>query len=165
MRIKNVTRCIAKDAELDITGARLLTIAEAEALPERLRVSDYVWWLRTPIPVDDKEWCWITRNYIAVVFEEGCISYHSCDIDFYSVRPALKISNLRSSDLKIGDIFEFGEHKFEIISNHLAFCLDDLGSMAFMDDWRVQDACDYNKSDVKKYIDDWFEMSRRESKE
>lgn len=160
MRVKNVTRCIAKDAELDITGARLLTITEAEALPERLRVSDYVWWLRTAAAVHDNIWCQLTRNYIAAVHEDGCISYHICDIDFYSVRPALKIANLRSSDLKIGDIFEFDEYKFEIISNNLAFCLDSIRSMAFREDWRALDAYDYIKSDVKKYIDDWFKRSK-----
>ena len=161
MRVKNVTRCIAKDAELDITGARLLTITEAEALlPERLFISGYTWWLMSPIDVNDTIWCSLTRNYIYAVHEDGSIFPHICDIDFYGVRPALKISNLRSSDLKIGDTFEFGMYRFEIISNRLAFCLDYIASMAFREDWMKPDASDYNKSDVKKYIDDWFKRSK-----
>lgn len=160
MRVKNVTRCIMKDAELDLTGARLLTIEEAEKLPDRLIFSNFIWWLMTPAAVDNTIWGQLTRNYIAAVHEDGYIGYHICDIDFYSVRPALKIANLRSSDLKIGDIFEFGEHKFEIISDYLAFCLYSIGSMAFREDWRALDAKDYEKSDVKKYIDDWFKRSK-----
>ena len=167
MKIKNITRIIAREANLEITGATLLTVEEAEKLPMRLLFSSFTWWLRTP--VISKRNGWLTRNsYVAAVHNDGFISYENGDFvsaNYYRVCPALKISNLEKSGLKIGDTFEFGRREFEIISDDLALCLIGIADYAFRDDWRADDANDYEKSDVKKYIDEWFEKSIEESKE
>lgn len=140
------------NADLDIIEATLLTITEVRKLPERLKIYND-WWLKTPGSYS----C-----YAAFVNYHGLIGYEiSCD-DFM-VRPALIISNLEPFSLKIGDTFVFGGAEFEIISNSKALCSTYIGFSAFRDDWRADDANDYEKSDIKKYIDEWFEKSKKEN--
>lgn len=158
MKVKDIVRCILKEADLVITEANLLTVDEAKQLPERLIKYNLYWWLRSPS---------YGPNYAATV---GNISpvYNTdalVNIINNAVRPVLTISNLESLGLKIGDIFEFGGKQFEIISRHRAFCLTDIGKCAFRKDKRAPDAKDYEKSDVKKFIDEWFKKSIEESKE
>jgi len=156
MKIKNVTRVIARETDLEITGATLLTVEEARELPEMLRKRSYWWWLQSP----GKD-----SSHVAHVGFDGNINNYGADVDNYygGVRPALIISNFESSGLKIGDMFEFGDKQFEIISDNKAFCLGCITSMAFREDWRAPDANDYEKSNVKKRIDVWFERSKKES--
>lgn len=145
------TITIAKEVDLDIIEATLLTITEVRKLPKRLKIYND-WWLKTPGSYS----C-----HAAFVNCRGFIDYDiSCD-DFM-VRPALVISNLDAFNLKIGDTFVFGRAEFEIISNSKALCSTYIGFSAFRDDWRADDANDYEKSDIKKYIDDWFEKSKKE---
>lgn len=152
MKIKNVTRVITRETDLEITGATLLTVEEARELPEWLRKKLYWWWLQSP----GKD-----SGHVAYVGVTGDIDNYGADVGNYygGIRPALKISNLESSGLKIGDMFEFGGRQFEIISDDKAFCLGCITSKAFRDDWRADDANDYEKSDIKKYIDEWFKRS------
>lgn len=156
MKVKKIITSIT-ELDLDITGATLLTIKEAEKLPKRLRKYNELrwWWLRSP---------GYYYRHVAVVDIDGSIydygSYVSCDR--IAVRPVLTISNFKSSDLKIGDIFEFGGKQFEIISNDKAFCLTAIGEYAFRNDWEAQDADDYEKSDVKQFIDKWFKENINE---
>jgi len=135
--------------ELEITGATLLSIEEAEKLPIELRKYNCWWWLlssdnnflRAPIV-----------NYDGTPRRNGDFVEHRDNV----VRPALQIENMQFSNLKIGDIFEFGGKPFKIITDELAFCLSDIGTCKFRKDWKSKDANDYEKSDVKKYVDDWF---------
>lgn len=157
MKVKNVTRVVARETDLEITGATLLTVEEARELPEWLKKKLYWWWLRSP----GKD-----SSHVAYVSLNGDIDNYGADVDNYhgGVRPVLTISNLESLGLKIGDRFEFGGRDFEIISDDKAFCLGCITSMAFREDWKAPDANDYEKSDVKKCIDVWFERSIKESK-
>ena len=147
MKVKKI---IKNTLGFEITGATLLTIEEARKLPEILRKYDERWWLCSSGYNDSRA---------TAVLDDGLV--YSCSIfvdTFYiAVRPALIISNLESSGLKIGDTFEFGDKEFEIVSSDKAFCLSDIGTSAFRNDWEAPDANDYEKSDVKKFIDKWFE--------
>lgn len=133
-----------------IEGATLLSVEEATALlTEEERAYDEWWWLRSP---------GIYRYDATYVHNNGSVDYDGdsvCDADGY-VRPALKI-NLISSNFKIGDTFSFGEKKFKIISDSLAFCLEDIGTHCFRKYWEADDANDYEASDVKEFVDAWFE--------
>ena len=97
MKVKNIKRIIAEEAELEIAGATLLTVEEAEKLPKRLRTYPRWWWLKT-------------RGYLShnavIVTPVGYISKEGVDIAFAkgAVRPALVISNLEKSGLKIQDV-------------------------------------------------------------
>jgi len=133
---------------LNITGATLLTDKEAEQLPQRLREYKKYWWLKSP---------GYSSLRSAFVIDPGFIDdWGICVSDSIVVRPVLIISNLESSNLKIGDTFKFGDREFEIISTDKAFCLGDIGTSIFRNDWKASDANVYEKSDVKKFIDNWF---------
>ena len=158
MKIKNIKRIIAEESELEITGATLLTVEEAKKLPRRLRMYSRWWWLKT-------------RGYLScnatLVSQVGYINECGSDISFDgAIRPALKISYLESSGLKIGDTFEFDGKQFEIISDDKAFCLQDIGECYFNHfvEGELGDFNDYEKSYIKNYVDDWFKWSIRESK-
>ena len=144
MKIEKITTV---PEEIEITGATLLSIEEAEALPLRLRKYNNWWWLRSPV---------YNKCRAAYVYNNGHVGGSGSVDNFdYVVRPALKITDL-SSNLKVGDVFIFGEKKFEIVADSFAFCIEDIGTRCFRKDWRAEDANDYEKSDVKKYVDAWF---------
>lgn len=137
---------------LEVSGATLLTREEVKQLPKRLREYGKWWWLKSPGNY---------YNYAANVFEEGYVNRFGnyVDIKNLAVRPALIISNLEVSNLNIGDTFKFGDKEFEIIFDDKALCLSDIGQCAFRKNWVASDAYDYEKSDVKKYVDNWFEKA------
>ena len=137
------------ECDLAITSATLLSIEEAEQLPRELRKYDHWWWLRSPGFYSDFA---VLVDLVGSVYDRGNI-VRSDDI---AVRPVLLINNLKSSNLKVGDVFEFGGKQFKIVSDKLAFCLTDIGAYCFREDWQAEDANDYEKSDVKKYVDEWF---------
>ena len=148
-----VTRIITQELDLEITEATLLTIEEARKLPKRLRTydgtNDEWWWLKSP---------GLCPNHVTFVDSDSFVNSFG-DYAYVDniVRPVLIISNFDSSNLQIGDTFEFGNEKFEVISNGKAFCLGYINYMEFRKDPDAPDANDYEKSDIKKYIDDWFE--------
>ena len=146
MKVKKIVTSTI-ELELDISGATLLTRDEASELPERLKRYDKLWWLKSP------------GNYSCFVVCVRSGVYVNCNSEWglITVRPALIISNFESSNLKIGDTFKFGDKEFEIISSDKAFCLSDIGQCAFRKDYKAPDANDYEKSDIKKYVDNWFE--------
>ncbi len=135
----------------EVIGATLLSIEEARGVDKKiLKVSDD-WWLRSP-GYNDYE--------AAFVFGEigNIFDYGSVVVESFGVRPALELSDFTSSDLKVGDQFEFGDYNFTVISNQYALCDDIVGECAFRKDWEAEDANRYETSDVKKFVDDWYEM-------
>lgn len=138
-----------------IKGATLLSKKEVEnLLTKEERRCTYqggccFWWLRSPGNCQYRT---------TSVLSDGSVSYHGLGVshDGGCVRPAL-ILNLNSSTLQIGDVFEFGDNKFKIISNKYALCEEAIGRCIFRKDWRAKDSNVYEKSDVKKYVDNWFQ--------
>lgn len=149
---------------MEIRGATLLSEKEAKTLlTEKERRYKGWWWLRSSD---------YGQPYAAVIYYDGSvILYSSYALDHTGcVRPALKV-NIDNSDFKIRDTFVFGKKTFKIISNELAFCMEDIGMCHFREDWIdsdandiVSDATDYEKSDVKKFVDAWFAKAMRERK-
>lgn len=154
MKVKKIVRK-TEETELDIICSTLLSINEVEKVPLKLRVYDEWWWLRSPGHYQD---CASTVRDVGSPYFVG---YFVCSDDV-CVRPALKISNLGSSGLEIGDVFVFGGKEFEIISEDIAFCLSDIGNHCFRYDFRADNANDYEASDVKRYVDEWFEKAKNE---
>ena len=143
---------------LKIKGATLLSVDEAKKLlSEEDREYSNWWWLRSP---------GYSQGYAASVNLDGSVHYCGDDVDYADdcVRPALKI-NLESSGLTIGDTFSFGGKTFKIISDDLAFCLEDIGTHCFRKDWKAPDANVYEASDVKRFVDAWFEKAMREKED
>ncbi len=142
------------ETKMRIKSATLLSVDEAERLLSKQdREYHSWWWLRSP---------GFYQNYAAFVNDVGSVYYYGTSVNIGDgcVRPALNI-DLDSSDLKIGDVFDFGGKKFKIISSHLAFCLDDIGEACFRKDWRAVDAENYELSDIKRFIDSWFEETTK----
>lgn len=139
---------------LEITGATLLSVKEAEQVPKKDRAIGDWWWLCSP------------GDYTysaAYVYDDGSVHSHGNGVNDYSyaIRPALQIS-LECSDLNVGDIFSIGKYQFKIISETRALCTEIIGRCAFREDWKTDDSNDYEMSDAKKYVDSWFdELSKK----
>lgn len=140
---------------LEITGATLLSVEEAKQLDEKiLKVGD-CWWLRSPGLYDVDAAC--VYGDIGSVYDDGRDVRHS-----FGVRPALQLSNLEGSGLQIGDKFTFGDRSFTVISEKYALCDENVWRSIFREDWEAWEAKDanvYEKSDIKKFVDDWFEKA------
>lgn len=135
---------------MEIKSATLLTIEEAETLlTKEVRKYNCWWWLKTP-----------GYNPYAVMCVCSSGSLNDFGFDIHNnggcVRPALEI-DLKSSNLNVGDTFQFGNKNFKIISETMAFCLGDIGKSCFRKKYKALHACHYETSDVKKFIDEWFE--------
>ena len=137
------------ECELEITGATLLSIEEAEEYLTRVeRAYDCWWWLCSPSN---------DSYYAKLVDYDGVINYRGRSVGSSNgcVRPALQIKNLESSNLKIGDFFELGGFEFKVISENLAWMhKQDIGRCAFNKD--LENGNNYETSDVKKFVDEWF---------
>lgn len=140
-----------------ILGATLLSAEEAETLlSKEERAYNNWWWLRTP----------------------GNYSAYACDVNYYGgvndighlvynyssgVRPALNI-DASASNITVGDVFMFGGKEFKVLSPKLAWMhKDDIGNCAFRQDWKAEDANNYEASDVKKFVDAWFDNALEEA--
>ena len=125
---------------LTITGITLLSIEEYEACKDHIPPLKVWWWLRSPG----------YGSYDAAgVIGGGSVYYGGGRVnsDGVCVRPALQISNLESSHLKIGDEFEFGGKEWTVISDSLAICNKCIGERPFRKDWLAPDANSYEASD------------------
>jgi hypothetical protein len=131
--------------ELDITGATLLSYEEYEKYKTRISRRDYWWWLRSP-----------GSSMLDAFFVDnwGYIYSDSILDNAVAVVPALKI--ILNSDFKIGDKIKFGSNTFTIISDNYALCDNNIGYHWFREGFEINDANNYEKSDVKKFIDGWF---------
>jgi len=89
-----------------IIGATLLSIFEARTLlrPSERKYRRW-WWLRSPGDC---------QGDAAGVYSDGSVDYTGLDVDYGNVcvRPALRIEDLESSNLKIGGEFNFGKSVF-----------------------------------------------------
>jgi len=138
----------------DIEGITLLSVEEAKKFPIEILFSDRNWWLQsigcTPIEA-------------AVVFcDDGLVDISSRGVydDDYNVRPAL-IFIPNSSNLGSGDIVEVFGKRWYYNGDAMALLMDEpLTRMAFRKDWRVEGANNYEKSDIKKYLEDWLKEQK-----
>lgn len=133
----------------NIVGVTLLTVEEAKSLSIHQRHAKSNWWLRSP--GDKNSLVLGVFGYTGVINDGGFNTF-----GYLGVRPALKISNLNSSNLGFGDSFEFAGYTWTVISNDKALCNTIIDYSAFREDWRAKYANDYETSDVKKYLDKWF---------
>lgn len=145
-----------EEQDINIIDVTLLTVEEAKALDNDIREIGKFWWLRSS---------GYFVNYAACVDDYGCVYYYGDYVsDTEGVRPALKISNLSSSNLSINDTFEMTGHTWTVISEDTALCNDIVGKTCFRSDWRSEDANNYEKSDIKKWLANWVNKNGIEVK-
>ncbi len=150
MQAQKLFKTFKKDINIDISEVTLLSAEEAEALLTSLQRATYPlwWWLRSPGS---------GPNCVAYVYSNGTVfTYGSSVLDInHGVRPALRICNPEPSDLVPGESFEAGGERWTLISDDLALCDRIVGKSAFRTDYKAPYANDYEKSDVKKWLENW----------
>lgn len=145
------TKSTTEKIDLDIQEITLLSVEEAEKLlTQEQRASDSGWWLRSP---GDRRY----HNFFAAeVFIDGRVNSHGRYVTHcIGVRPALRITNLDSSNLSKGDIIKVGAESWTVISDNLALCDRLVWKTGFRYDDTAPDADVYEKSDVKNELDKW----------
>lgn len=136
----------------EIKEVTLLSVEEAlNFLSVEEREYKGQWWQRSPGAHHD---------LAASVYDNGVVNSFGNNVDYNHnyLRPVLNI-NTQNSDFAVGDIFVFGKKIFQIISDNLAFCADDIGKFCFKRNFETEDANDYEKSDAKKIIDQWYKRA------
>lgn len=145
----NVNKIISttKETNIQIDGITLLSVDEYKKAKDYIKPSHFVWWLRSPGDYKDS---------VALVDSDGDVDYfgHYINVNF-GVRPALRI-NLKSSDFQIGDSFKLKRYTWTIVSKDYALCDTTIGNMPFRKDWQAKDTNDYEKSDIKEFLEDWY---------
>lgn len=135
------------ERQIEIDKITLLSVDEYKA--NRYLISNVAswWWLRTPgTNIDYPGVEQIVNGWI--------FAGHVSHID--GVRPILRIKNPESAFLKIGVKFRLADYTWTMLGDGLALCDDVIGECAFRKDWEAIDANDYEKSDVKKYLEEWI---------
>ncbi len=141
-----------KEINLDnIESITLLSIEEYKKYRDKISPVEGKWWLRSPGDDDILAAC--------VNGESGDVIANGRDVLLeFGVRPALQISNPES--LKPGEEFIVGENSFTYLGEGLALCNNCIGKCAFRDDLTAPDANVYEKSDIKIYVENWFEKTK-----
>ena len=149
-------KLVKTPVNLDIKELTLLTEEEAMTLltKEQRSIRKYgFWWLRTSL--SDK------LGRVSSIGEDGELYVGPVDAVAAMV-PALKISNIKSLGLKIGDKVHVAGETWSIISDDLAWCSRAIGLSYFREETMPPDDItyfpdinEYEKSDVKKQLDKW----------
>ncbi len=139
--------------ELDIAGATLLSIEEYTRYKNIIPICHTEWWLRSPSVFG-------AADLAMSVHSNGDTDRYGDDVGItLGVRPALIINNLKSSNFQIGDKFVFGKQTLTVISKGYALCDNIIGDCKFRRATNVSDENNYNASDVKKFVDEWYQQN------
>lgn len=137
--------------DLDIKYATLLSVDEANTVDKRVRRYQSPWqwwWLRSPGDLSG----FAAYNYGGTVHDDG----YGVNDGNGVVRPALKISNLRSFNLKPYNQIKINGIKFVVISDDMVLHNDEIMHHRF-----DEKSNDYEKSEIKQFIDNWFNNNFR----
>lgn len=134
---------------VEIGEATLLSIEEYKEAVKNIKYVDNDWWLRSPGKFD-KFAPFVSSKHGNVVS-----GYNDHITSQFGVRPALRIDNLQSLNLKAGDKIILAGHNWTIISDRLALCDEIIGKSAFREDWKEDNANNYERSDIKKWLEHW----------
>ena len=137
--------------QIEINEITLLSVDEFKA--NRYLISNIAswWWLRTPgINIDYPGVEQIINGWIFA----GYVSH------IEGIRPVLRIRNPKSFNLEIGDKFKLTDYIWTMLRDDLALCDDVIGKCAFRKDWKAIDANIYEKSDIKKWLENWAEENQ-----
>ena len=161
-----ITKQIMVEQEIDaqISEITLLSKEEYILAKEVIRPIRDWWWLRSP---------GYYQRPAAYGAYYGTFGRYHVDTDCGCVRPALRIRNLKSSNLKVNDKLQIAGYVWTVVietaDEIIALCDSSIGRTAFRKNWEAYDANNFEKSDVKKYLYKWAEqkgiiMPRKTSK-
>lgn len=141
---------VTEDIEKDIQGITLLSVEEAKGLSNSTSTRcEQPWWLRSAEVVDG------SNGYI---YDIGNSVYEEL-----GVRPALQIEF--SPDLYFGDQVRVFDRFWTVVSHDCLLCDTIIGQAPFRKDGQAQNAKDYEASDIKKWLEDWFQKNLNKEKE
>ena len=133
----------------DIKSIFLLSIEEYEKYRNLIPVIDNYWWLRSP--GDHSYSATAVGEYGSVI-----MSGNGIEFDDYAVRPALRISNLKSFGVKPGDTLEIFDRDWIVLDKDLVISEEEIGEYLF-----DEESNDYETSEIKRSLENWL----REQKE
>lgn len=156
---------MAKDMDNIIIGAALLTVEQAESLPQDILKCGERWWLKTP---------GYTKSTATCVFKEGVIDGLGSNVERHTtgIRPVLLVRADGDcfGSLRYGKQVEFvkenGEHvMFYYIGTNsegqgMLLTKNCIATGPFKVDWKSQTANQYDRSDVKGRVDGFYEVMR-----
>lgn len=157
MKIK-ADKHITQEVDIDILGITLLSEEEAKALPSEIRNIGKSWWLSSP---------GYDFNLAALVdFNGDVYDFGYVVDDRHGVRPALEVGYegmcMVNPRLDRGAKINLAGHTWTVISDQYILCDDIVGEYVFRNDWKDSYSNDYEKSDVKKFLEDWFDKNVKE---
>jgi len=130
-------------ALLKIEDITLLSLEEVKDIPESILKYHGCWWLRSPGH---------NQYGAAFVIYDGSVNYFGYGVhdDDRAVRPALRISNLESLELEVGDIVGLKgvDVEWVVVSDEYLLCADNSFGVHRFD----EESNDYENSDIKDYI-------------
>lgn len=132
--------------DIDIEDVTILSAEEYEMAKDVIPPIHMWWWLRSPGSI---------QGYAAYVSYGGSLSLSSVHLGGGCVRPALRIKNLKSSNLLLGERFSLARKTWTVVLDDMAICNDTVGKTCFRENWKADDANDYSASDLKKWVDEW----------
>ena len=133
--------------DLNIEEITLLSSEEYKRFEDVIPLAGMPWWLRS---LDDYD-----VIHAGAVDTNGGLHNDIVNIvSFCGVRPALKIQIPKSSNLVVGDKIQIAGYGWTVIAPGLILCDEVFGPMPFRQDWKAFDANVYEKSDVKKWLDE-----------
>ena len=143
---------------IEVTDISILSVEEYRVAEDNIPPLNEYWWLRSP------------GNYgsvAACVCPDGNVGVFGSRIidDSVGVRPTLRI-HPKSVNLQIGDKVRFYGRIWTYIAKGILLCDEIICRMPFRGDGQADDANDYEKSDIKAYLDTWFrDYVKREDSE
>lgn len=139
----------------DVESIYLLSVNEAEDIPKYILANGEDWWLRSP---------GYYSVYAAFVYVDGAVSSvgYSIDDDTIFARPALKINNLESLNLEIGETVKVLGLMAQYIGGNSVLLCEGIAMQRFATRFDNK-ISDYETSEVKRFIDKWFKKKKIEA--
>ena len=137
-----------EDVGLDIAGITLLSDEEYHRYRDIIPKRDYPWWLRSAF--------YGIKCFAGFVNEDGELDYMTVKHKFGLV-PLIVINRDTSDRIGAGDRFRMKDMSWTAISDRHILCDDSLGNYQYREDWQADDANDFDASDIREMLIDWWE--------
>lgn len=143
------TKQVVKEepVQIQITGVTILSEKDYKQNRELISSQGTRWWLRS---YDE------SGNTAACTYGDGEVEYLNVSFNRIGVRPAL-LCNLASSNLSSGDKVVLNGQSYTALRGDFLLKDEMIGNCAFREDRETPDANIYEKSDVKIYVEQWYE--------
>ncbi len=130
--------------EMVINEVRLLSKEEYIRNIDLIGKRQPWWWLG--------DTCQGKDGYAVAVYLNDVIGFYEVE-QLFGVVPVLV---LQDKNLAAGSKITYGNKFFTVLRDGIALCDERIAHCAFRKDWEAEDANDYRKSDIKRWLEQWF---------